>query len=223
MAAFDTEREYARRTLEAQSLNLDRDYRTAVKQQKAPVTDPREFIERRKRMSEMEGMRRTYKNNLERYVHTVNSHKGPGASSKAEVRIPTKHHTAALGAASQVGLYRGYVKAFDRQPSDKSVKHYYRHEAVRLAKEYNAKEAELVPSGSDRHTIRRSALKTIRDMDFDLNRRASAIKVGSIRYMGLRQKGDGDKSLKAALNEMSHRKKSAKAAAQRILYQSSIP
>ena len=168
-------------------------------------------------------MRKTYKHNTQRYVDTVNQHAGQEIASREEIKVPTKLHAAAASVAAHVGLYKGYVSSFDRQPSDKSVKHYYRKEALNLARDYNTHEANMIPMSADRYTMRRCALKSLRDMDFTLNRRAAAIKVGSIRYMGMRQKGEGDKSLKAALNEMSYRKKSAKAAAHRILYQTSIP
>ena len=45
MAAFDVEREYARRTLDSQTKELGKRYVSAVKSFKDPVQDPRQFIE----------------------------------------------------------------------------------------------------------------------------------------------------------------------------------
>lgn len=223
MAAFESERDYARRTLEAQTIQLDLNYKQRVKEHRTRIADPVTYLERAKSIRGLEDQRNIYKQNVKRYVDTVNQRYGEGTTDKSEVRVPTTHHTAAITAATDVGFHRGYVKAFDKQPNDKPMKHFYRSEAVHLAREYQALEGRLASLGSDRHTMRKTALKSIRDMEFGLNRRAHAIRIGSMRYLGSRQKAAGDRSLKGALQEMSTRKKSAKHSFEKILYQTSIP
>lgn len=223
MAAFETERDYARQTLEAQTVQLDLNYRQQVKEHRKVISDPISYLERAKSIRGLEDQRNIYKQNVKRYVDTVNQRYGEGTTDKYEIKVPTSHHTAAVTAATDVGFYRGYVKSFDKQPNDKSTKHVYRSEAVHLAREYQGLEARLADMGTDRHTMRKTAIKSLRDMEFGLNRRAHAIRIGSMRYLGSRQKASGDRSLKAALQEMSTRKKSAKNSFEKILYQTSIP
>lgn len=222
-AVFEAERSVAADRIRSQGTIIKEEYGNAIRQNKhVPIRHVGDYLSRHQRLESVRNRQTIYGKNVKSYSATVNEHKGLAAVNPRQMKVVTSKHKTALAASVDLAHYRNYVDVYDNQPKDRSVKYALRTAATQSAGAYAKQSTALSQVNGDYPTMRKAALKTIRDMHFHEDRKAHAIKIGALRYLGTRQKDGGDRSLRGAVNLMSQEKKQAKRLAHQILYRSSI-